>query len=79
MIVLEGLRGKSGAQSCPAHEIRQAPYDQWRDQLVAHAAQAFASHQHTRRDAQLEHEHGRLKKLVGARTLAVKNSDEILG
>jgi transposase InsO family protein len=41
MIVLEGLRGKPGAQSCPAHEIRQSPYDQWRDQLVAHAAQAF--------------------------------------
>ncbi len=67
MIVLEGLKGKLVAEMCTEHQISQSQYDQWRDQWLAHAAHAFEVNQHTRKEARLEQEHARLKKLVGAR------------
>ena len=79
LMVLEGLKGKPVAEICTEHQISQSQYYQWRDQFLAHAAQAFEVHQHTRREAHLEHENSRLKKLVGELTLELKKSDEILG
>ena len=79
MIVLEGLKGKPVAEICTEHQISQAQYYQWRDQFLAHAAQAFEVQQHTRREAHLEHENSRLKQLVGELTLELKKSDELLG
>jgi hypothetical protein len=46
---------------------------------LANAAQAFESHQHTRKEARLEHENAQLKRLVGALTLELSKSDELLG
>ncbi len=69
LIVLEGLKGKPLAELCTEHQISQSQYDQWRDQFLAHAGSAFEVHQQTRREARLEHENRRLKKLVGALTL----------
>ena len=65
IIVLEGLKGKPVAEICIEHQISQSQYYQWRDQFLAHAAQAFEVHQHTRTEARLEQENARLKNLVG--------------
>jgi transposase-like protein len=79
MIVLEGLKGKPVAEVCTEHQISQSQYYQWRDQFLAHAAQAFEVHQHTRKEARLEQENARLKNLVGELLLELKKSDELLG
>ncbi len=69
MIVLEGLQGKPVAAICTEPQISPSQDDQGRDQFLAHAAQAFAGHQHRQREARLEQENARLKHLVGARLL----------
>jgi putative transposase len=79
LIVLEGLKGNPIAEICTEHQISQSLYYQWRDQLLANAAHAFELHQHTRREAHLEQENTRLKKLVGELLLELKKSDELLG
>jgi len=79
LIVLEGLKGKPVAELCTEHQISQSQYYQWRDQFLAHAAQAFEAHQRTRKEAHLEQENARLKQLVGELTFELKKSDERLG
>jgi transposase-like protein len=79
IIVLEGLKGKPVAEICTEHQISQSQYYQWRDQFLAHAANAFEVHQHTRKEARLEQENTRLKRLVGELLLELKKSDEVLG
>jgi transposase-like protein len=79
MIVLEGLKGKPVAEICTEHQISQSLYYQWRDQFLVHAAHAFEVDQHTRKEARLEQENTRLKKLVGELLLELKKSDELLG
>jgi transposase-like protein len=79
IIVLESLKGKPVAEICTEHQISHSQYYQWRDQFLAHAANAFEVHQHTRKEARLEQENTRLKRLVGALLLEVKKSDEVLG
>ncbi len=78
MIVIEGLKGKPAAELCTEHQISQSLYYQWRDQFLAHAARAFEVHQHTRKEARLELENARLKRLVGELLLELKKSDEWL-
>jgi transposase-like protein len=68
LMLLDGLKGKRVAEIYPEHPIRQSQYYQWRDQFLAHAAQAFEGHQHTRRETHLEHENSRLKQLVSELT-----------
>jgi transposase-like protein len=79
MVVIEGLKGKPVAEICNEHQISQSLYYQWRDQFLAHAAEAFEVHQHTRQEARLAQENARLKQLVGELTLELKKSDELLG
>jgi transposase-like protein len=79
LIVLEGLQGKPVAEICTEHQISQSQYYQWRDQFLAHAGKAFEVHEHTKREARLEQENARLKKLVGALTLERNKSDGLLG
>jgi transposase-like protein len=79
IIVLEGLKGKPVAEICTEHQISQSQYYQWRDQFLANATKAFEVHQHTQKEARLEQENARLKKLVGELTLELKKSDELLG
>jgi transposase-like protein len=78
LLVLEGLKGKPVAELCPEHPISQSLYDQWRDQFLANAAQAFDDPQRTRNEARLEPENARLKPLVGELTFELKTSDEWL-
>jgi transposase-like protein len=70
MIVLEGLPGQPVAEVGAEQQISQSQSDQWRDQFLAHAPNAFAVHPRTRQEARLEHEHARLKTLVGELLLA---------
>jgi transposase-like protein len=79
LIVIEGLKGKPVAEICTEHQISQSQYYQWRDQFLAQAANAFEVHQHTKKEALLEQENARLKRLVGELTLELKKSDELLG
>jgi transposase-like protein len=61
MIVIEGLKGKPGAELCNEHQISQAQYYQWRDQFLAHAPKAFEVHEQRQREARLARENTRLK------------------
>jgi transposase-like protein len=74
MIVIEGLKGKLVAEICTEHHISQSQYYQWRDQFLAHAAEAFESHQSTQEEARLEQESARLKQLVGELTCELKKA-----
>ena len=78
LIVLEGLKGKSVAEICTEHQISQSLYYQWRDQFLAHAANALDDPQRTRKEARLEQENVRLTQLVGELTFELKKSDERL-
>lgn len=78
-IVIQGLQGRPVAEICTEYQISQSLYYQWRDQFLAHAPKAFEVHQHTRKEARLEHENSKLKKLVGELLLELKKSDEGLG
>jgi transposase-like protein len=40
-MVIQGLQGKPIAEICNEHQISQSRYYQWRDQFLAHAANAF--------------------------------------
>jgi transposase-like protein len=55
-IVLEGLQGKSIAALCNKYHINQSQYDQWRDQLLANASQAFEVHQDDQKEVRLARE-----------------------
>ena len=79
LIVLQGLKGKPMAELCTEHQISQAQYYQWRDQFLANASKTFEVHQQTQREARLEQENGRLKKLVGELTMELKKSEEVFG
>jgi transposase-like protein len=79
MIVLEGLKGKHVAELCNEHQISQAQYYQWRDQFLAHAPKAFEVYQDHQKEARLERENARFKKLVGELLLELKNNGEVLG
>lgn len=74
-IVLEGLRGRAVAEICNQYQISQAQFYQWRDQFLANAAKVFEAKEANVREARLERENARLKKLVGELTLELKKSD----
>ena len=76
-IVLEGLKGKPVAAICQDYQISQAQYYQWRDQFLAHATKAFEVEHQSHREARLQQENARLKKLVGELTLELKKSEEV--
>lgn len=78
LIVLEGLKGRSVAEMCTEQQISQSLDDPWRDQCLAHAAQAFEDHQRIRKEARLAQAHARLKPLVGELTCELNKSDERL-
>ena len=77
LIVLQGLKGTPVAQLCTEHQISQAQYYAWRDQLLRNAAAAFENQQQSHREARLVQENLRLKRMLGELTLALKKSDEV--
>jgi hypothetical protein len=50
-IVIAGLKGTPVAELCAEHQISQAPYDPWRDQLLSQAPKAFEAHEQSQREA----------------------------
>ncbi len=74
-IVLEGLKGRSVSEICNQYQISQAQYYQWRDQFLSNAPKVFEVNQTGQREARLEKENTRLKKLVGELTLELKKSE----
>ena len=78
LIVLQGLKGKPIAEVCAEHQISQAQYYQWRDLFLANAATAFDTHKVSQKEAALERENDRLKRLVGELTMELKKTDELL-
>jgi hypothetical protein len=76
MIVIEGLKGKPVAALCAEHQISQTPYDQWRDQFLAHAPKAFEVYELSPREAPLARGNARLKTLVRELTVELKTSSE---
>ena len=79
LIVLQGLKGKPVAELCIEHQISQAQFYQWRDHFLANASKTFDLHQQTQREARLEQENARLKKMVGELTMELKKSEEVFG
>ena len=79
LIVLQGLKGTPVSTLCTEHQISQAQYYAWRDQLLANASHVFETHQQADQVARLERENGRLKRLVADLTLEVKKTEELLG
>ena len=63
------------ADICNEYQISQAQYYQWRDQFLSNAWQFFETNQQSRREARLQRENERLKKLVGELTYELKKSD----
>jgi len=78
LIVLQGLKGTPVAQLCIEHQISQAQYYAWRDQLLRNASAAFENQQQSHREARLVAENARLKRMLGELMLALKKSDEVL-
>ena len=79
LIVLQGLKGTPVSTLCTEHQISQAQYYEWRDQLLANASKAFDIQQHTDQVQRLERENSRLKRVVADLTLEVKKTEELLG
>jgi hypothetical protein len=78
LIVLQGLQGKPVAARWTEPQSSPSLYSQWRDHFLAKATKAFEGHQQRQKEARVARENARLKTRVGALTLAVKNSDEVV-
>ena len=74
LIVLQGLKGTPVSQLCTEHQISQAQYYEWRDQLLANASKAFETHQQADQVARLARENSQLKRVVADLTLEVKKN-----
>jgi len=73
-IVLQGLRGRPVGEICVEHQISQAQYYQWRDQLLANMHQVFISNE--RREKVLARENVCLKRIIGDLTVELKKVNE---
>ena len=76
MIVMQGLKGTPVADICTEHEISQAQYYQWRDRFMKQLSQVFENTE--KKQASLEKENERLKKMIGELTVELKKTEEWL-
>lgn len=74
IIVLEGLKGRPVAELCTAHQMSAAPYDQWRNQLLANACRAFEAPTLDQRLTHLQREDAKLKGFIGELTVELKKT-----
>ena len=76
MIVLEGLKGKTTiAKLCTQHQITQAQYYKWRDQLLKDGEKIFAPGGPDKNEQRLRAENKRLKSIIGDLTLELKKTE----
>lgn len=73
IIVVEGLKGKPIADICIEHQISQAQYYQWRDQVMANVHQVFT--RDDRREKALARENSLLKSIIGDLTVELKKTN----
>jgi transposase-like protein len=76
MIVMLGLKGTPIADICTEHQISQAQYYQWRDQFMKQLPKVFENTE--KKQASLEKENERLKKMIGELTVELKKTEEWL-
>ena len=75
-IVLEGLGGKVPlGELCARHQLSQAQYYQWRDQLLNYGAKVFERGGPEQIEQRLREENRRLKTLVGELTVELKKNE----
>jgi len=75
-IVLEGLSGNIEiSKLCSKYQVSQTQYYQWRDQLLKHGHQAFDTKNITKKEAHLEAENQKLKRIIGDLTVELKKSE----
>lgn len=77
--MLEGLNGKPVTAICQDYHLSQAQCYQWRDRFPSNAAKPFEVARQTEREARLQHENARLKKLLGELTLKLKKATRRCG
>jgi len=75
-IILEGLSGQIEiAKLCAKYQIAQGQYYKWRDQLLKFGHQAFDQKTITKKEAHLEHENLKLRRIIGDLTIELKKTD----
>ena len=75
-IVLEGLSGQIDVSKlCQKYQVNQAQYYQWRDQLLKYGHQAFETKDVTKKEARLESENQKLKRIIGDLTVDLKKTE----
>ena len=76
MIVLEGLKGKTTlAQLCSQHQISQAQYYKWRDQLFKDGEKIFVHGGPDKNELRLKSEVRKLKSIIGDLTIELKKTE----
>ena len=76
MIVLEGLKGNGTiAQLCNKHQVTQAMYYKWRDQLLTDGQKVFAHGGVDKTEQRLKSENYRLKGIIGELTIELKKTE----
>jgi len=76
-IIIQGLKGRAVADICTEHQISQAQYYQWREQLLKNLPQVFGKN--GRHEKALLRENARLKRIVGEITMELKKLNEWSG
>lgn len=75
-IVLEGLSGQiEVSKLCQKYQINQTQYYQWRDLLLKYGNQAFETKDTTKKEARLESEVIKLKRIIGDLTVDLKKTE----
>lgn len=75
-VVLEGLSGQIEiSKLCSKYQIAQTQYYQWRDHLLKHGHQAFETKNISKKEAHLEDEVQKLKRIIGDLTVELKKSE----
>ena len=75
MVVIEGLKGNvTIAQLCNQHQITQAQYYKWRDQLFKEGEKLFIHGGPDKNEQRLQTEVKRLKSIIGELTIELKKT-----
>ena len=76
MIVLQGLKAKNSvATICNQHQITQAQFYKWRDQLFKDGEKIFAHGGPDKNEQRLKNEVKKLKSIIGDLTIELKKTE----
>ena len=75
-IVLEGLSGQiEVSKLCAKYEIAQTQYYKWRDLFLKECHASFEVKKQTTKEARLETENAKLKRIIGDLTIELKKNE----